>query len=210
MGLWADAKSRMKSIKRDIQYGDVLDPDEDGTYGRKAKRKVEDYSVDEFWDAFQEAETGSVNDPWIRTTAKDAPGGSTAYGPVQLTRSLVAQYAKNKPKILEDAGLVDFAIKFMDQGDEFLNHGNNEGKIDFYNKRYDYGGKGHLYGAEDQKNYSKLTKTLMGDLWEMSKKKKDPVENLIKYWRWGEKDAPSKSRNSDPRYFKEFYSKLRG
>jgi hypothetical protein len=193
-----------------IRYWDVTHPDEDDTYGLKAKRKVEDYSVDEFWDAFQEAETGSVKDPWIRTTANKTKGGSSAYGPVQLTRGLVEKYAKNKPKILEDAGLSDFAMKFMDQGDEFLTHGNNEGKIDFYNKRYDYGGKGHLYGAQDQQDYAKLTKTIMGDLWETSKKTKDPVENLIKYWRWGQKDAPSKSRNSDPRYFKEFYSKLRG
>jgi hypothetical protein len=210
MGLWADAKRRMKSIKKDIQYGDVLDPEEDGKYGRKAKRDVKDYSVDEFWDAFQNAETGGIDDPWIRTTAKDTKGGSSAYGPVQLTRGLVAKYAKNNPKVIEDAGLSDFAMKFMDQGDEFLTHGNNKGKIDFYNPRYDYGGKGHLYGAQDQQDYSRLTKTLMGDLWEKSKKTDAPVENLIKYWRWGEEKAKDNDRNSDPRYFKEFYKQLRG
>lgn len=209
MGMWEDAKRKIKTAKKHIQYWDVLNPDEDDIYGRKAKRKLDDYSVDEFWDAFQKAETGGIKDPWIRTMAKDAPGGSTAYGPVQLTRGLVERYLKNKPKLLEDAGLIDFSMKFLDQGDEFLRHGNEEGKLEFYNPRYDYGGKGHLYGAQDQKDYSKLTKTIMGDLWEKSKKTDAPVENLIKYWRWGRKDAKNKNRESDPRYFKEFYKQLR-
>jgi hypothetical protein len=50
----------------------------------------------------------------------------------------------------------------------------------------------------------------MGDLWEKSKKTDAPVENLIKYWRWGEEKAKDNDRNSDPRYFKEFYKQLRG
>lgn len=210
MGFFSDAKNRVKKEVNKVRYSDVTDPDEDSIYGLKAKRDVKDYTVDEFWDSFQKAETGGIKDPWIRTTAKDTKGGSTAYGPVQLTRGLVDQYAKTNPKIIEDAGLTDFAIKFMDQGDEFLTHGNNEKKIDFFNPNYDYGGKGHLYGSQDQENYSKLTKTIMGDLWQKARKTKDPVENLIKYWRWGEKDSKVKDRGSDPRYFKEFYSQLRG
>jgi len=210
MGLFSDAKSRLKKEIKDFRYGDVMNPEEDSIYGLKAKRDVKDYTIDEFWDSFQKAETGGNKDPWIRTTASNAKGGSSAYGPVQLTRSLVSEYSKNNPKVIEDAGLSEFAIKYMDQADEFLIHGNNEGKIDFYDPNYDYGGKGHLYGAEDQESYSKLTKVLMGDLWEKAKKTKDPVENLIKYWRWGEKDAKIKNRETDPRYFKDFYDKLRG
>ena len=39
------------------------------------------------YEALRHAETGSFRNPWIRTTGRP-PEGSTAFGPVQITKKL--------------------------------------------------------------------------------------------------------------------------
>ena len=53
------------------------------------------YNIDDIYNAYQFAETGSFDDPWIRTTDRDVEGGSTAYGPVQITLGLLNNYKNN-------------------------------------------------------------------------------------------------------------------
>ena len=45
-------------------------------------------------------ETGALDETFIRTQVNGS--GSSAYGPVQITRGLIAGYLKNKPKLFSD------------------------------------------------------------------------------------------------------------
>ena len=54
-----------------------------------------DYNEDDIYNAFKFAETGSFDNPWIRTVAEDTPGGSTAFGPVQITGGLLDNFYNN-------------------------------------------------------------------------------------------------------------------
>ena len=48
--------------------------------------------IENLYKAFSGAETEAFDNPWIRTTFREAEGGSTAFGPVQLTGNLVKNY----------------------------------------------------------------------------------------------------------------------
>ena len=43
------------------------------------------FNLEDIYNAYKFAETGSFSNPWIRTVAENTPGGSTAFGPVQIT-----------------------------------------------------------------------------------------------------------------------------
>jgi len=89
------------------------------------------FSVDKIYRAFIAAEHGRKYDveknkfnsgysPWIRTAAKGS--GSTAYGPVQMTKGLAENYLGNGAiKWSEDEK--KFLNEFIDQGWKFLAHG---------------------------------------------------------------------------------------
>jgi hypothetical protein len=162
---------------------------------------------DKFYDSFEKAETGSISDPWIRTMYRKAPGGSTAYGPVQITKGLVDRS--------EDAGLFKgtsvekWVDKFQKQGDDFNYHGNEKGRIADFNANFDYGGSGSLTTPKDKANYRKMADLLIKDHWRQVKDTDRPIENLIKLWRWGPKSLDPKSKKyrtvqDDERYFREF------
>ena len=55
-----------------------------------------------FCDAIGYAETGSFKDPWIRTTHSEAPGGSAAFGRMQLTPSTLEDHMTRHPKNFPD------------------------------------------------------------------------------------------------------------
>jgi len=159
--------------------------------------------LDNLYKAFSGAETEAFDNPWIRTTYRDAEGGSTAFGPVQLTGSLVRNYLLNKPEIIEDK---DFANAYLLNSQEFAKHGNNKGKMHNFNPDYDYGGPGGMAGEEHHEGYAKLSKAIMNDLWSKAKTTDKPLENMIKYWRWGE--GSDKTRADDPEYFTRFFKHL--
>jgi len=159
--------------------------------------------IEDLHRAFSGAETEAFKDPWIRTTANKTKGGSTAYGPVQLTGSLVRNYMLNKPEVIQDK---DFANRYLQQSALFNKHGNNEGKITSFDPSYDYGGSGSLNDESGQEGYSRLSRDIMSDLWRTAKTKKNPLNTMIKYWRWGE--GSDKTKKDDPEYFRRFYKHM--
>jgi hypothetical protein len=158
---------------------------------------------DRFYDAFQNAETGKIKDPWIRTKVNIAPG-SSAYGPVQITRGLVDK--SEAQGLFKGTSIESWVDDFQKQGDMFLYHGNMKGKIPDYDPNYDYGGSGHLNTDKDKANYKIMSDLLLKDAWKGVKNTKNPVENLIKVWKYGIKVAPTHTmddKDTKP-YFQRF------
>ena len=53
----------------------------------------DEYDLEDIYKAISFAETGGEKNPWIRTNSIPKSGkGSTAYGPVQITGSLLDDY----------------------------------------------------------------------------------------------------------------------
>lgn len=103
-----------------------------------------------FYNALAYAETGSESDPWIRT--KVAPeGGSTAFGPVQITRTKVKDYIERFPKTM--AGSTDFYNTTMaPMYQKFVTYGREPNK-EGYDRRWDYGGYGIHFTPEQKLDY---------------------------------------------------------
>lgn len=149
--------------------------------------------VDSLYEAFAEAETGGESNPWIRTKVTPE-GGSTAYGPVQITRTLAEQYLKNK-KDLFDKEELDFLKRFIKQGQMFAKFGREPDKKG-YDPRYDYGGGGDLTSEEDKALYESMAKKMLLDHYTRNG---SDIEKTIKEWRFGA--ASKKGFEDDPRYF---------
>ena len=155
-------------------------------------------TVDDIYEAFAYAETGSFKDPWIRTTASNVRGGSNAYGPVQMLSSFVSQSAEQKT--LEGKRLIDFNEKELEfikryekQGQEFYRHGHMKDNLPNYNPKFDYGGSGNM-SKTDKKLYENVAKKIIG--YEL--RRTGGIYNLKRSWR-GEEDSD---------YFKKFDKKL--
>jgi len=110
--------------------------------------------------AVASAETGGEPDPWIRTKYREAPGGSTAYGPVQLTRTTAEGYQTKYPQFFT-APQLEYLKKYKQQGKQFAYHGNMEGKVPDFNAQYDYGGTGSLTNAADKTMYGEVAQRML-------------------------------------------------
>ena len=131
---------------------------------------------------FQNAETQGLEgvDAFIRTKANLAPGGSTAFGPVQMTGTLV-QDMKNKNVIPKE--LMDYTDRFLEQAKKFNKYGNNKDKnIEGYDSKYDYGGSGDLTSEKDMKDYKSLADVIIKH--HEDKANGDELK-LINSWRFG-------------------------
>ena len=82
----------------------------------KSEITIDKNNVSKLYRAIEKAETGSFKDKWIRTTyaPKD---GSSAYGPVQITKHLVEDVAKRYPAFQNKHK--KYIDKFIKQGDLF-------------------------------------------------------------------------------------------
>jgi len=179
---------------------------EAGVLGGQWTDPVEDKEDKEgdLFDAFFAAEMRSEKDraqPYIRTNYRDAKGGSTAYGPVQITKTLVDDYIDRKSKLFEEDELV-FLDKMSKQGAKF-NKSGNESKETYkdFDVNFDYGGAGDLIQTEeDEAMYKKVaTKMLQNHLDEAD----GDIDKAIEKWR-------GKDETEDPEYFKivrEFLAK---
>ena len=169
--------------------------------------------VDRLYNSFVNAETGHLqgDGKFIRTEAKDTKGGSSAYGPVQITGTLV-QDMMDRGVIPDD--LKDYANRFLDQSKLFLKYG-NEKDLEGYDPKYDYGGSGHLTTEQDQADYNRLAKVLIAHHYknaknEVKQKKpmgfsqaaRDPITNVIGDWRFGVNSK--KGRGDDLKYYRRF------
>jgi len=169
--------------------------------------------TDRLYAAFKNAETRGLEgkDAFIRTKANLAPGGSSAYGPVQITGTLV-QDMMDRGVIPDD--LKDYSNRFLDQSKLFLKYG-NEKDLEGYDPKYDYGGSGHLTTEQDQADYNRLAKVLIAHHYknaknEVKQKKpmgfsqaaRDPITNVIGDWRFGVNSK--KGRGDDLKYYRRF------
>ena len=169
--------------------------------------------TDRLYAAFKNAETRGLEgkDAFIRTNANLAPGGSSAYGPVQITGTLV-QDMMDRGVIPDD--LKDYSNRFLDQSKLFLKYG-NEKDLEGYDPKYDYGGSGHLTTEQDQADYNRLARVLIDHHYknarsEVNQKKpmgfsqaaRDPLTNVIGDWRFGVNSK--KGGGDDLKYYRRF------
>lgn len=97
-------------------------------------------------------ETGGEKDPFIRIREKNAPKeGSSAYGPLQVTKTLADDYIDRKADLFTPEEM-SYLKRFSEQGTKFLKHGRNKGK-EGYDANYDYGAKGDLDSPADREMY---------------------------------------------------------
>lgn len=132
------------------------------------------------YDKFKNAETLGLEgaDAFIRTNANLAPGGSSAYGPVQMTGTLV-QDMKDKKVIPEE--LMDYTNRFLNQSKKFLEYGNEPNKPG-YDPKYEYGGSGDLTSEKDMEDYKRLADVIIK--YHEDKSGGDELK-LINSWRFG-------------------------
>lgn len=154
----------------------------------------DNYSEDDIYNAFKFAETGSFNNPWIRTVAKDTKGGSTAFGPVQVTGSLLDLYQKNRPELWSKH--LGIGPTLVQQADAFAKYGNEPGLMG-YDSKYDYGGTGYGLTDKEKDAYRALTKDMMSSIWDRVKSKDEPKKEFIKAWR-------GKTAKEDEDYYNRF------
>ena len=135
------------------------------------------------------------SDPWIRTTASKTPRGSSAFGPLQMTKGFMVTESKNINPTKEEQDYID---RYIEQGTKFLKYGNEPG-LKGYHKRYDYGGKGDLTSAEDKAMYKQVALKIL-DYY--IQKHKDP-ETVASKWRFGPSSNQKVSKHDDD-YWQEF------
>lgn len=135
---------------------------------------------------------------YIRTAArpKNPKEVSTAYGPTQMTRSLVAgSYGKKENKDLY-SGIEDFTGAFINQGKNMITKGLDD-------PTYGSGCKGDFCDPKHHENYQKLATAVMrGELRELGIDETKPISpqdamRFHQYHRFGPKGG------KDPRYFGE-------
>ena len=132
-------------------------------------------------------------DDFIRTRVRPK-GGSTAYGPLQITtglmRSAKSQLNLNKPER-------QYVERFIDQGEKFIKYGNEPNRTG-YEKRFDYGGSGELTSDLDKQLYKQVAKKLLELVWNQSDQ---DMKKFLNAWRYGgAKDVET----SDKKYFSAF------
>lgn len=158
------------------------------------------------YDAIAHAETGSFKDKWIRTT--HAPkGGSTAWGPVQLTGSTIADFMRRYPREL--AKHRTFYTRLLaPMYANFAKYGREPNKPG-YDKRWEYGGYGVRLSNDQQRQYRELAMDIMqlmaGEVEQENPKASKTVRNhkFIQRWR-------GKPYSEDPAYYNKvnsFYNK---
>jgi len=130
--------------------------------------------------------------PWIRTG--HAPeGGSSAFGPLQLTGgkgSMMANVAGGYSDIgASDEEMEWIKSKYLPQAEKFLHYGKEPLK-EGYHQRYDYGGAGD-FTEEDRLMYKNIGNKLISS--EYNRLGGD-IDKFIQSWR-------GKSYEDDPEYF---------
>lgn len=154
-------------------------------------------TIDRIYNAVAFAETGGESNPWIRTRLRPA-GGSTAYGPAQLTIGKAEDYFTRHHKAL--AQFQAFFIRFQAQACKFLRWGGVDNLPDGL-KKYDYGGAGDISGnTSDMRDYVRFCKAIMQiDLQGVDYN----LGRFIEKWR-GVPEC------EDPGYYKKIREKMEG
>lgn len=198
-----------KLLNKTYQLEDLLDLSYDPETGelKNVVKKKEDSNVqeepskvdviEEAYQNFKRAEVGDL-EGFIRTN--HAPEqGSSAYGPVQMTRDLVADMVNNNHIKLPD-DLKDYTKRFIQQGNNFLKYG-KEPNAPGYDKKYEYGEAGDLTSEQDKKDYKRLAKLIIKYHYDLVDGNTD---KLINAWRFGRFDKSQDAKRDDERYYNTY------
>lgn len=144
----------------------------------------------------QQAETGGLDNKFIRTLDRTAPGGSSAYGPAQVTMTLAKDFKERHGDLFtpEEKGYLD---RFIAQGQKFLRFGNVV-NLKEEDKKFDYGGEGELTSDADKQLYGQVVEKMLNFY---HQKFNGDVEKIGDAWRFGETSKRT-LRDDDPRYFR--------
>ena len=162
------------------------------------------FTLEDIYNALAYAETGSFDDSWIRTIAENTPGGSTAYGPVQITGGLLTNYFNNESDIYNNNKEIGDLLR--EQAGLFNYYGNEENiplhpthTQGFWNKPL-FRHMGALYptGIQDDFDYGGKGMGLT-DIQKVQYK--DFAQDMIEAWRGVPEDE-------DPDYYKRFNTNL--
>jgi hypothetical protein len=182
LGFLNNVKEETPHMKSFVSF--LLEEENETCYGR-------------FCDALQQAETGGEKQKFIRT--KHAPkGGSSAFGPMQITGTTLIDMVERHPENFPDK---KYAQSLIDQSKLFLKYGKEKDKPG-YDPKYDYGGAGDP-ALHDPKKYRQVgmgvVKGMAQDIFKgvPDDLSKEQVEKLVKRYRGA-------SREQDPRYYREF------
>jgi len=156
------------------------------------------FTPEQIYASISSAETNKSS-PFIRTTVKPA-GGSTAYGPVQITGPLLQDIIK-KYSNLFDSPELEYLKGLHKQSLEFKRHGGMKGKLPDYNPDFDYGGKGNMGDTPEQRAlYESAMKKFMGHRYNTEANR--DIKKFMEMWR-GEPQARA------PGYYNKVLSDLR-
>lgn len=188
---------RLLNLSYDPETGELKD-----VVKKKEDSKVQEEPsqvdvIEEAYQNFKRAEVGDL-EGFIRTN--HAPEqGSSAYGPVQMTRDLVADMVNNNHIKLPD-DLKDYTKRFIQQGNNFLKYGKEPNKPG-YDKRYEYGEAGDLTSAQDKKDYKRLAKLIIKYHYDLVD---GDTDKLINAWRFGRFDKSQDAKRDDERYYNTY------
>lgn len=144
--------------------------------------------LDRLYNSLAYAETGSQSNPWIRTTVQPK-GGSTAYGPLQITGSLVRGHLAPGNVERYNPDEVAFMQRMDAQAKQFAKWGGTK-----KNPTYEYGGPGDLVQSDtDKAMYAQVAKKMLG--YELEKSGGDTL-GAVERWR-------GVKRHQDPGYFQK-------
>lgn len=151
------------------------------------KKKID---IDDAYSSISYAETYGEKNPFIRTRVQPE-GGSTAFGPAQITAKLAEGSAKN--------GYLKKSKEFYEKEmkpryKKMLHNGGNKGKVKDYNERYDYGGDAEFDADKNGKDYETFAKEIMTGV--AGEAKEDENVFVQKY--------RGKSEKEDPEYYKRY------
>lgn len=172
--------------------------------------------MDDIYSKVSLAETRGLRDKeeggqwWRRTLEPETPTGSSAFGPVQITRDLFADFKERASQFGMPKEVMDSLEFFIMQGDKFLEYGNEPNK-EGYDPAFDYSvkgdnyGRGYFSGTEEanailekyggaeklKKDYSTIAKTAMKYFLDQYG---GDMERFVERWR-------GKTRKENPKYY---------
>ncbi len=182
-----DKKVKSEYLKTETLYDAVMAAEHRGYYDYKSGQLKDGY------------------DPWIRT--KIDGSSSTAYGPLQLTKSLAQGYLKKEGMNWDDREK-RYLERFVEQGNTFLKWGGEDMPRDKKDpktgedvSRYDYGGSGDLNSDKDKMMYKIVVEKMLAEIYG---RHKGDVDNVWREWRFG----INKMSQEDAGYEVAFYKVL--
>lgn len=148
--------------------------------------------INQIYEAISHAETGSEKNPYIRTKVRNAPGGSSAFGPVQITGKLAE--GANKQGYLTPESQKFYSEVMAPRYKQMLYHGNMKGKLSDFNPNYDYGGNADFDSKKYGDQYKKFALDIIKGV--LNEAKSDEI-GFVNRWR-------GKSEKEDPEYYRRY------